>query len=116
MCSAESGCVTRVLDCHHTHDAACGYAPAVEGTPCGYVCGLCASQAGGELEPTEPEGTEPTEPDPEPAEPAPEPTEPEGTEPGETEPEPEAECLCAERCTEDRVNADCPVCSAGART
>ena len=22
-------------------------------------------------------------------------------------------CLCAQRCTEDRVNADCPVCSAG---
>ena len=96
VCSAESGCITRVLDCHHTHDGACGYAPAVEGTLCGYVCELCDPQGGSEPGETEPEGTEPTEPDPEPAEPAPEPTEPEETEP--TDPEPEAASTRTARC------------------
>ena len=89
VCSAESGCITKVLDCRHAHDAACGYAPAVEGTPCGYVCEICDLQEGGEVEATEPE-----------------PTEPELT-------EPETVCLCSERCTENSVNAGCPVCSAG---
>ena len=89
VCSAESGCITKVLDCRHAHDASCGYAPAVEGTPCGYVCEICDLQEGGEVEATGPEPTEP----------------------GLTEPE--TVCLCAERCTENSVNAGCPVCSAG---
>ena len=113
VCSAESGCVTNVLDCHHTHDAACGYVPAVEGTPCGYVCEICRSQEGGEAEETAPEGTGPEETAPEETAPTdPEPTEPE-PEPESTAPDPEAVCLCAQRCTENSVNADCPVCSAG---
>ena len=77
VCSEESGCITKVLDCTHAHDAACGYAPAVEGTPCGYVCELCNSQEGGEAEETAPapeetapEETEPTDPEPEPEPPA----------------------------------------------
>lgn len=32
--SAETGCVTEVLNCQHKHDADCGYAPAVAGSPC----------------------------------------------------------------------------------
>ena len=112
VCREESGCITQVLNCQHAHDMACGYAPAVEGTPCGYVCELCHSQEGGEAEDTAP-APEETEPEPtEPTEPDPEPTEPEPTEPEPTEPAPEAECLCAQRCTADSVSADCPVCSA----
>ena len=122
VCREESGCITQVLNCQHAHDMACGYAPAVEGTPCGYVCELCHSQEGGEAEDTAPapeetapEETEPTEPGPEETEPeetAPTEPDPELTAPEPTEPAPEAECLCAQRCTEDRVSADCPVCSA----
>ena len=30
---------------HHTeYDEACGYQPAVDGTPCGYVCEFCESE------------------------------------------------------------------------
>ena len=48
VCSEESGCITEVLDCKHEHDGACGYAPAIEGTPCGYVCEICTPQDSGE--------------------------------------------------------------------
>ena len=41
VCSEESGCIKRELDCQHEHDDECGYAPAVEGQPCTYVCTLC---------------------------------------------------------------------------
>ncbi len=44
VCDAESGCVTEIPDCSHEkgeHDEACGYVPAVEGAPCGYVCEIC---------------------------------------------------------------------------
>ncbi|MED9902667.1 MAG: InlB B-repeat-containing protein [Lachnospiraceae bacterium] len=44
VCSEESGCITKALDCQHEHDDACGYVPAIEGTPCGYVCATCNSQ------------------------------------------------------------------------
>ena len=40
-CSEESGCIKLELDCQHEHDDECGYAPAVEGQPCTYVCTLC---------------------------------------------------------------------------
>ena len=40
-CSAESGCVTRTLDCHHSHDSECGYVQADPDTPCGYKCRIC---------------------------------------------------------------------------
>lgn len=41
VCSVESGCIKQELDCKHEHDKECGYAPAVEGQPCTYVCTLC---------------------------------------------------------------------------
>lgn len=41
VCSVESGCIKQELDCKHEHDEECGYAPAVEGQPCTYVCTLC---------------------------------------------------------------------------
>lgn len=41
VCSEESGCIKQELDCQHEHDDECGYAPAVEGQPCTYVCTLC---------------------------------------------------------------------------
>ena len=46
VCSEESGCVTKVLDCHHEHDESCGYQEAQD---CGYVCEICN---GTELEDT----------------------------------------------------------------
>lgn len=46
VCSEESGCVTKELDCQHEHDEDCGYIPAVAGTPCAFVCEECAK--GGE--------------------------------------------------------------------
>ena len=42
-CSEESGCITKKLNCQHEHDDECGYSPAAEGTPCGYVCELCGA-------------------------------------------------------------------------
>lgn len=44
VCSEESGCITKALDCQHEHDDACGYVPTIEGTPCGYVCANCNPQ------------------------------------------------------------------------
>ncbi len=41
VCSEESGCIKQELDCRHEHNEECGYAPAVEGQPCTYVCTLC---------------------------------------------------------------------------
>ena len=41
VCSVESGCIKQELNCKHEHNEECGYAPAVEGQPCTYVCALC---------------------------------------------------------------------------
>lgn len=49
-CSEESGCKTKKLSCLHErgeHDDSCGYIPATEGTPCGYICEQCNSQDSG---------------------------------------------------------------------
>ena len=49
-CSEESGCKTKKLSCIHErgeHDDSCGYIPATEGTPCGYICEQCNSQDSG---------------------------------------------------------------------
>lgn len=43
VCSEESGCVVRTLNCTHVHDAACGYVAAVEGSPCVFVCTECSN-------------------------------------------------------------------------
>ena len=50
VCSEESGCITEILDCKHEHDAACGYTPATQGTPCTFVCEICNPQDSGEME------------------------------------------------------------------
>ena len=55
VCSEESGCITKVPDCGHEHDEACGYSPAEDGTPCAYVCRICNPQDGGSEEETGPE-------------------------------------------------------------
>ena len=47
LCSEESGCITKEWNCPHEegqHDESCGYVPAEEGTPCGYVCRICPVQ------------------------------------------------------------------------
>ena len=80
VCSEESGCITKTLACNHTHDEACGYAPATEGSPCTYVCEICNAQDSGN--PATPSDAQPEE------------------------------CTCETLCTEEEVNADCPVCSA----
>lgn len=41
VCSVESGCIKQELNCKHEHNEECGYAPAVKGQPCTYVCTLC---------------------------------------------------------------------------
>ena len=41
VCSVESGCIKQELHCKHEHNEECGYAPAVEGQPCTYVCTQC---------------------------------------------------------------------------
>ena len=55
VCSEESGYITKVPDCGHEHDEACGYAPAEDGTPCAYVCRICNPQDSGSEEETGPE-------------------------------------------------------------
>lgn len=82
-CSEESGCITKELSCPHErgkHDESCGYIPATEGTPCGYICEQCNSQDSGLV-------------------------------PGVSGNAP-AECICTDRCSEEMVNLDCPICSA----
>lgn len=43
VCSEETGCITKELNCQHEHDDECGYS---EGTPCGYVCEICNADEG----------------------------------------------------------------------
>ena len=95
VCSEESGCITKALDCKHEHkvnggeadregglgrDEACGYVPGTEGTPCTFVCEVCNAQDSGNTEDS-----------------------------SDAQPE---ECTCETLCTEEEVNGDCPVCSA----
>ena len=89
-CSEESGCITKELSCPHErgeHDDTCGYIPATEGTPCGYICEQCNSQDSG-LVPGTPDQTPGI-----------------GTSAQE-------QCSCSTLCTEGTTNANCPVCSA----
>ena len=96
VCSEESGCITKALDCKHEHkvnggeadregglgrDEACGYVPATEGTPCTFVCEVCNPQ-------DKDSGTTAT--------------------PSDAKPQ---ECTCEILCTEEEINGDCPVCS-----
>ena len=82
VCSEESGCITKALDCKHEHDEACGYVPATEGTPCTFVCEVCNTQ-------DKDSGTTAT--------------------PSDAQPE---ECTCETLCTGDNINGNCPVCGA----
>ena len=50
VCSEESGCITKELNCNHEHDENCGYVPATAGTPCTYECEICNAQAAEEPE------------------------------------------------------------------
>lgn len=77
VCSEDTGCIIKVLDCPHEHDGDCGYTDGTEGSPCTYVCGICNAADSGRQENQEPK-----------------------------------ECVCAEACTEESINADCPVCGA----
>ena len=45
ICSEESGCITKVLNCQHQHDDTCAYVEASEETPCAYVCEECEKEA-----------------------------------------------------------------------
>ncbi len=47
VCSEESGCITKELDCMHEHTEDCGYLLTTEGTPCGFVCKVCTPQDSG---------------------------------------------------------------------
>ena len=47
MCSKDSGCITKELDCPHDkgeHDDKCGYTEGTAGTPCNFVCETCTPQ------------------------------------------------------------------------
>ena len=104
------GGLTDPAACNHTHNESCGYAPAVAGTPCGFVCEVC-NRAG---EPQEQcscvvlctvdnrnpdctvcsvEGADPTACK------------------GQAPAQP-VECTCTVLCTGGAANPDCPVCSA----
>lgn len=50
VCSEESGCITKELNCNHEHDENCGYVPAKEETPCNFVCEICNAQVAEEPE------------------------------------------------------------------
>ena len=50
VCSEESGCITKELNCNHEHDESCGYVPATAGTPCTFVCEICNAEAAEEPE------------------------------------------------------------------
>ena len=50
VCSEESGCITKELNCNHEHDENCGYVPATAGTPCTYVCEICNAPVAEEAE------------------------------------------------------------------
>ena len=44
LCSEDSGCVTKELDCRHEHDGDCGYLEEIPGSPCTFVCGICSGE------------------------------------------------------------------------
>lgn len=40
VCSEETGCIRKVLNCQHVHDSECGF---TVGHACGYVCEICGA-------------------------------------------------------------------------
>ncbi len=100
----EDGSATKEPDCHHEHDESCGYREAAEGSPCTFVCEICSGGTDGTPEDNT-EDNEINDGD----------SENPGTENGDEVKEPDdgqEECTCEERCTEDSINTDCPVCGA----
>ena len=100
----EDGSTTRELDCHHVHDESCGYREAAEGSPCTFVCEICKGGTD-EIPEDKTDDNEINDGD----------SENPGTENGDEIEEPgdgQEECICEERCTEDSINTDCPVCGA----
>ena len=131
-CSEESGCIAKVLDCHHEHDESCGYKEAQD---CGYVCEICNGIKSEDTENTEDTDTDTakcicetlctedsingdcpvcgaegadlsacTEKE-------------QGSAPEKDTVDDNAgtdrlECICETLCTEDSINGDCPVCGA----
>ena len=54
VCSEDTGCIIKVLDCPHEHDADCGYTKGTEGSPCAFVCDICNAEDSGKQEKPEP--------------------------------------------------------------
>lgn len=108
VCSEESGCITKELNCPHVHDETCGYS---EGSPCTFDpsdCEICNPTDSGEPEaPAECTcetlcTADSVNPD------CPVCAQDIAACQGETP----AECTCETLCTEDSVDPDCPVCGA----
>lgn len=108
VCSEESGCITKELNCPYVHDETCGYS---EGSPCTFGpadCEICNPTDSGEPEA--------------PAECICETLCTEGVgnlncpvctqDIAACQGEAPAECTCETLCTADSVDPDCPVCGA----
>ena len=94
-CSEESGCMTKILDCKHEHKVNGGEADREGGLgrdeACGYVPATEGTPCTFACEVCNPQDS---------GNPA---------TPSDAQPE---KCTCETLCTEEEVNADCPVCSA----
>ena len=118
-CSEESGCITKELSCPHErggHDDSCGYIPATEGTPCGYICEQCNSQDSGLVPGVS--GNAPAECicetrcEKEAVNPDCPVCSAEDADLSACKGTEETVCICTDRCSEEMVNLDCPICSA----
>ncbi len=118
-CSEKSGCITKELSCPHErgkHDESCGYIPATEGTPCGYICEQCNSQDSGLVPGVS--GSAPAECicetrcEKEVANPDCPVCSAEDADLSACKGTEETVCICTDRCSEEMVNLDCPICSA----
>lgn len=118
-CSEESGCITKELSCPHErgeHDESCGYIPATEGTPCGYICEQCNSQDSGLVPGVS--GNAPAECiceircEKEAVNPDCPVCSAEDADLSACKGTEETVCICTDRCSEEMVNLDCPICSA----
>lgn len=99
LCSEDSGCVTKELDCRHEHDGDCGYLEEIPGSPCTFVCGICS----GEIPEDDIKDNDSETPVTENGDKIEDPV----SRQEETE-----KCVCEELCKEGAVNMDCPVCGA----
>ena len=118
-CSEESGCKTKKLSCRHErgeHDDSCGYIPATEGTPCGYICEQCNSQDSGLVPGVS--GNAPAECicethcEQEAVNPDCPVCSAEDADLSACKGTAEAACICEKLCGADAVNPECTVCSA----